>query len=192
VRISLGFPRDQWTLLWDLTISGWPNEWIDITWQCFIKSDYSQNCMYSITWSLSQRYMYSITWRLLQTASILLHGVWCKNTRYRFPRDQWTLLWDLTISGWPNEWIDITWQCFIKSDSRYLYEYIILWDIWVTNDHHYVPFVLIPDGLSPLEQLGHPRASIWVTLLFSGRQTVELHSNKGDNCVILTKTWLRQ
>jgi hypothetical protein len=26
------------------------------------------------------------------------------------------LLWNLTISGWPNEWINITWQCFIKSD----------------------------------------------------------------------------
>jgi hypothetical protein len=43
-----------------------------------------------------------------------------------FPRERWTLLWDLTISGWSNEWINITWQCFIKSDSRYLYEYIIL------------------------------------------------------------------
>jgi hypothetical protein len=42
-----------------------------------------------------------------------------------FPCERWTLLWDLTISGWPNEWINITWQCFIKSDSRYLYEYII-------------------------------------------------------------------
>jgi hypothetical protein len=42
-----------------------------------------------------------------------------------FHRERWTLLWDLTISGWPNEWINITWQCFIKSDSRYLYEYII-------------------------------------------------------------------
>jgi hypothetical protein len=45
---------------------------------------------------------------------------------FGFPRERWTLLWDLTISGWPNEWINITWQCFIKSDSRYLYEYIIL------------------------------------------------------------------
>jgi hypothetical protein len=43
----------------------------------------------------------------------------------RFPRDRWTLLWVLTISGWPNELINITWQCYIKSDSRYLYEYII-------------------------------------------------------------------
>ena len=33
---------------------------------------------------------------------------------------------DLTISGRPDEWINITWQCFIKSDSIYLYEYIIL------------------------------------------------------------------
>jgi hypothetical protein len=43
----------------------------------------------------------------------------------RFPRDRWTLLWVLTISGWPNELINITWQCYIKSDSRYLYEYTI-------------------------------------------------------------------
>jgi hypothetical protein len=34
----------------------------------------------------------------------------------------------------------------------------------------------------PLEMLGHPRASPRVTLLFSGRQTVGSHSNKGDNC----------
>ena len=40
-----------------------------------------------------------------------------------------SLLWDLTISGWSNEWINITWQCFIKSDSRYLYEYIILSEV---------------------------------------------------------------
>ena len=33
----------------------------------------------------------------------------------------------ITLVGvWPDEWINITWQCFIKSDSRYLYEYIIL------------------------------------------------------------------
>jgi len=41
-----------------------------------------------------------------------------------------------------------------------------------------------PDGLSPLEKLGHPRASPRVTLLFSGRQTVGSHPNKGDNCII--------
>jgi hypothetical protein len=35
------------------------------------------------------------------------------------------LLWDLTISGWPNKWINIMWQCFIKSDSRYLRVYNI-------------------------------------------------------------------
>jgi hypothetical protein len=43
-----------------------------------------------------------------------------------FHREWWTLLWDLTISGWPNKCINIMWQCFIKSDSRYLYAYIIL------------------------------------------------------------------
>ena len=93
----------------------------------------SQNCMYSITWSLSQRYMYSITWRLLQTASILLHGVWCKNTRYSIPI--------ITLIG------------------------------------------VSPDGLSLFDKLCHPRASPRVTLLFSGRQTVGSHSNKGDNCI---------
>jgi hypothetical protein len=41
------------------------------------------------------------------------------------------------------------------------------------------------DGLSPLEKLGHPR----VTLLFSGRQTVGSHSNKGDNCIM---SWWEQ
>ena len=46
-------------------------------------------------------------------------------SRGGFPHERWILLWDLTISGWLNEWINITWQCFIKSDSRYLYEYII-------------------------------------------------------------------
>jgi hypothetical protein len=35
---------------------------------------------------------------------------------------------------------------------------------------------------SPLEMLGHPRASPRVTLRFSGRQTVGSHSNKSDNC----------
>jgi hypothetical protein len=64
----------------------------------------------------SQSRRYSITWCLMQKYSIISLG---------FPRERWTLLWDLTISGWPNEWINITWQCFIKSNSRYLYEYII-------------------------------------------------------------------
>jgi hypothetical protein len=46
---------------------------------------------------------------------------------------------DLTISGWPNEWINITCQRYIKSDSRYLYEYIIsligLWHDSTDNKH---------------------------------------------------------
>jgi hypothetical protein len=56
---------------------------------------------------------------------------WIKGSNYNWKHVRlmwefpWTLLWDLTISGWPNEWINITWQCFIKSDSRYLYVYII-------------------------------------------------------------------
>ena len=72
-----------------------------------------------------------------QYKNIYINGlVWCnwietpkqwphQTISLGFPRERWTLLWDLTISGWPNEWINITWQCFIKSDSRYLYEYII-------------------------------------------------------------------
>ena len=56
---------------------------------------------------------------------------WIKGSNYNWKHMRlmwefpWTLLWDLTISGWPNEWINITLQCFIKSDSRYLYVYII-------------------------------------------------------------------
>jgi hypothetical protein len=42
-----------------------------------------------------------------------------------------------------------------------------------------------PDSLSSLEKLGYPRTSPRVTLLFSGRQTVGSHSNKGNNCIIL-------
>ena len=34
VGISLGFPRERWTLLWDITISGWPNTWINIVNTC--------------------------------------------------------------------------------------------------------------------------------------------------------------
>ena len=75
---------------------------------------------------------------LWQSPSDWIHAMfvvcWIKGSNYNwkhlrislgFPRKWWTLLWDLMISGWPNEWINITWQCFIKSDSRYLYEYII-------------------------------------------------------------------
>ena len=39
---------------------------------------------------------------------------------------------------------------------------------------HFLVFLIII-----LEKLGHPR----VTLLFSGRQTVGSHSNKGENCI---------
>jgi hypothetical protein len=42
------------------------------------------------------------------------------------------------------------------------------------------------DGLSPLEKLGHPRASPRVTLLFSGRKTVGSHSNKAHALVSRT------
>ena len=37
-----------------------------------------------------------------------------------------------------------------------------------------------PDGLSPLEKLGHPS--------LSGRKTVGSHSNKGDNCIRLSES----
>ena len=90
-----------------------------------------------------------------------------------FPRERWILLWELTISGWRNEWITITWQCFIKSD---FYEYIILWDIWVTNDHDYVPYVVIIiwpfpywwiiSGFVTMNAWGHPR-SVGLYTVFS-------------------------
>ena len=48
-----------------------------------------------------------------------------------------------------------------------------------------------PDGLSPLEKLGHTRAISRVTLLFSARQTIGSQSNKGDNCIMFVSD-LRQ
>ena len=40
------------------------------------------------------------------------------------------------------------------------------------------------DGLFPLENACHPRASPWVTYPFSGRHTVISHSYKVDYCII--------
>jgi hypothetical protein len=72
-----------------------------------------------------------------KAAGILLLGVWCiksilMNTKCwnicSFSTDnKWrhvwcTSLWDLTISGWPHKWINITWQCF-----KYYYMYLITW-----------------------------------------------------------------
>ena len=53
---------------------------------------------------------------------------------------------DLTMrpyGGWLNEWINITWQCFIKSDSIYLYEYIILNIIAILR---YFPLFLLSEN----------------------------------------------
>ena len=100
----------------------------------------SQNCMYSITWSLSQNDMIQSLGVCRKAAGILLLCVWCKYIRYNIPI--------ITLVG-----------------------------VW-------------PDGWSPLQKLGHPRASPRVTLLFSGRQTVGSHSNKGDNCIILNKIYI--
>ena len=70
---------------------------------------------------------------------------------------------------------------------------ILLLGVWCKNIRYNIPIITLvgvwPDGLSPLEKLGHPRASPRVTLLFSGRQTVGSHSNKGDNCI---RSWKRQ
>jgi hypothetical protein len=67
-------------------------------------------------------------WRLQCLAYLKIAYLWNKLDFYfisnvsKMPLmlllELWTLLWDHTISGWPNEWINITWQCFIKSDSR--------------------------------------------------------------------------
>ena len=63
---------------------------------------------------------------------------------------------------------------------------ILLLGVWYKNIRYNIPIITLvrvwPDGLSPRENLSHPRACSGVTLLFSGRQTVGSHSNKGDNC----------
>ena len=64
---------------------------------------------------------------------------------------------------------------------------ILLLGVWCKNIRYNIPIITLvgvwPDGWSPFEKLGHPRASPRVTLLFSGRQTVGSQSNKGDNCI---------
>jgi hypothetical protein len=61
---------------------------------------------------------------------------------------------------------------------------ILLLGVWCKNIRYNISIITLvgvwPDGVSPLEKLGHPR----VTLLFSGRHTVGSHSNKGDNCIL--------
>jgi hypothetical protein len=52
---------------------------------------------------------------------------------------------------------------------------ILLLGVWCKHIRYGIPITTFvgvwPDGLSPLEKLGHPRASPRVTLLSSGRQT---------------------
>jgi hypothetical protein len=69
---------------------------------------------------------------------------------------------DLTISGWPNEWINITWQRFIKSDWRYLYEYIIssqselfMTETWVNSINKWIMMNTIYFDLKPSPQSIH-------------------------------------
>ena len=81
-------------------------------------------------------------------------------------------------------------RCKRRRNFIYYIEYfrkaagILLLDIWCKNIRYNIPIITLVgvwlDGLSPLEKVGHPRAA----LLFSGRQTVGWHSNKGDNCMI--------
>jgi hypothetical protein len=70
---------------------------------------------------------------------------------------------------------------------------ILLLGVWCKNIRYNIPIITLvgvwPNGLSPLEKLGHPPASPRVTLFFSGRPTVGSHSNKGDNCI---RSWKRQ
>ena len=85
-------------------------------------------------------------------------------------------------------------RCRRRRNFIYYIEYfrkaagILLLGVWCKNIRYNIPIINLvgvwPDSLSPLENLGHPRASPRVTLLFSGRQTVGSHSNKGDNCII--------
>jgi hypothetical protein len=84
-------------------------------------------------------------------------------------------------------------RCRRRRNFIYYIEYfrkaagILLLGVWCKNILYNIPIISLvgvwPDGLSPLEKLGYPRASPGVTILFSGRQTVRSHSNKGDNCI---------
>ena len=86
-------------------------------------------------------------------------------------------------------------RCRRRRNFIYYIEYfrkaagILLLGVWCKNIRYNIPIITLvgvwPDGLSPLEKLGHPSASHRVTLLFSGRQTVGSHSNKEDNCIRL-------
>jgi hypothetical protein len=82
-------------------------------------------------------------------------------------------------------------RCSRRRNFIYYIEYfrksagILLLGVWCKNIRYNIPIITLvgvwPDGLSPLEKLGHPR----VTLFFSRRHTVGSHSNKGDNCIFL-------
>jgi hypothetical protein len=65
---------------------------------------------------------------------------------------------------------------------------ILLLGVWCKNIRYNIPIITLvgvwPDDLSPLEKLDHPQASPRLTLLFSGRQIIGSHSNKGDNCIL--------
>jgi hypothetical protein len=81
-------------------------------------------------------------------------------------------------------------RCRRRINFIYYIEYfhkaagILLLGVWCKNIRYNIPIITLvgvwPDGFYPFEKLGHPR----VTLLFSGRQTVGSHSNKGDICII--------
>ena len=83
-------------------------------------------------------------------------------------------------------------RCRRRRNFIYYIEYfrkaagILLLGVWWKNIRYNIPIITLvgvwPDGLSPLEKLGHPRPR--VTLLFSGIQIAGSHFNKGDNCII--------
>jgi hypothetical protein len=109
-------------------------------------------------------------------------------------------------------------RCRRRRNFIYYIEYfrkaagVLLLGAWCKNIQYDIPIITLvgvwPDGLSPLEKLGHPldltftnyhpcwsvtrqfvsprkvRSYPRVTLLFEGRQTVGSHSNKGDNCIL--------
>ena len=85
-------------------------------------------------------------------------------------------------------------RCRRRRNFIYYIEYfrkaagILLLGVWCKNIRYNIPIITLvgvwPDDLSPLEKLDHPQASPRLTLLFSGRQTVGSHSNKGDNCIL--------
>jgi hypothetical protein len=139
-----------------------------------------------------------------KAAGILLFGVWCKNIRYNIPiitlvgvcpdgLSHPEALWCFKGKKSNTFHFSTEFVIFHKRESHNIKnEFDSVNNVCVLPLHlslldiYYQIIILVgvcPDGLSHPEKLGHPRASPRLTFLFSGRQTIRSHSNKGDNCI---------